>query len=165
MDEIDDLLQKLKESLKEFIGERNISSAALGPEFCTGMSCFGTPDEMVKLINAGYGNALRGVLVEGMGISSGGRVSKEIFPMVQLAHDQNGCVMHRNGQCLLMESGLTPAMGAIHRLTGGVMVDLLKEAMLPGLVMEWVDQDNRDAIRFCLRSLEKLNQISCNRTN
>lgn len=165
MDDLEELLRNLKESLKEFVGEQNIKGASLGPELCERMACFGTPSEIAKLINAGYGNALRGVMVEGIGISQGGRVSSQKFPMVQLSHDQNGCAMHKNGKCLLMESGLTPAMGMVHLLTNGVMDDLIKEAMIPGMVMEWVDSDNRDAVRFCLRNLEKINELSRNHTN
>lgn len=165
MDEIDELLLKLKESLKELVGDKCTSGTFLGPEFCNGMACLGTPAEIAKLINAGYGGALCGVIVEGMGITSGGRVASERFPMVQLRHDHNGCVMHKNGKCLLMESGLTPAMGALHLLTCGTMDDLLRQAMIPELVMEWTDRDNRDTVRFCLRSLDKLNEMIRNHTN
>lgn len=165
MSDIKEVLQSLKKFLKDFIDEGCISGASLGPELCKGMACFGTPGEIAKLIRAGYGHALCGVSVEGTVISEGGRVATKRFVMVQLSHDHNGCVMHKSGKCLLMDSGLTPTMGVIHLLTNEAVDDLLKEAMIPGLVMGWVDSENKDAIRFCLESLERIKKISHNHTN
>lgn len=165
MDFTKELLRKIKELLKEKIGDGNTFSVSTGPELCKGMACLGTPGEIAKLINAGYGHALTGVMVEWAAISESGRTATDHLPMVQLSHDQNGCVMHKDGKCLLMDHGLTPTMGALNVITGGDMETLLKETMIPVLVMEWTDSDNKTAIKFCLRSLERMKEISRNHMN
>jgi hypothetical protein len=123
----------------------------------------GTPDEIAKLINAGYIGVLK--ILSGAMIAVDGDSGKPIgvkkIWMLQIDINDNGCVMRRNGKCLLQESGLTPEMGKRHLRGDG---DSSKE-MYPRVIGAWNDRAHGKTIIYCLESFMKLNDEKNNHTN
>lgn len=165
MDEFHKMLKHLEKLFKALERESEFSETPI-PDFCSGMSCMGTPAEIASLIKAGYGCTLRPMRVTVVaGNGKGDIVSKEI-PMVQVANDRNGCALHKNGKCLLWESGLTPMMGRLHLENGEMLGTKTKKFLFHITVLEWLDPNNGPDIRFCLESLEEINRkLDSNPTN
>lgn len=166
MDEFKDALKILAEIAEGLEEEGDIQFGSNIPELCTEMMCFGVPNDISRLINAGYGHVLRLARVTMIIGSKKGALTSEEIPMVQLQHDKDGCVMYKNGKCLLAESGLTPMMGKIHLLTGGAGASVINKLLFHQIIGEWGDRDNEAIVRFCLKSLDRINKsISRNHTN
>lgn len=165
MDEFHKILKHLEKLIKAMERESDFSDTPI-PDFCSGMSCMGTPAEIASLIKAGYGCTLlpmRVTVVTGNG--KGDIASKEI-PIMQVANDRNGCVMHKNGKCLLWELGLTPMMGKQHLLKDGKLGTKTKKGLFHSTVLEWLDPNNASDIRFCLKSMEEnYKNLDSNPTN
>lgn len=154
MDELHDMLRHLEKLFQALEKEADFSEAPI-PDFCSGITCMGTPAEMVGLIKAGYGCTLRPLRVTAVVGNRKGEIAAKEIPMVQVVNDENGCAMYKNGRCLLWESGLTPMMGKLHLLKGGRLGTKTKKFLFHIAVMEWLDPDNASDIRFCLEEINK----------
>ncbi len=133
------------------------------PKLCEDIMCIGTPGEISKLINAGYISVLK--LLPAMVVAIDGETGRPIdgkrLWMLQLAIDGNGCVMHKDGKCLLQDLGLTPEMGKRH-LSGDA--DGHKERY-EQVISAWDDVQNGETIVYCLESLLKHNDENHNHLN
>lgn len=64
--------------------------------------CLGTPEDMDKILAAGYGDRLEGITVEGLAI---------IRP--KLDRKKDACTFFTNGLCELHDAGLKPTVGKL----------------------------------------------------
>lgn len=145
------LMDDLEEDKKSIQGPKKF-------ELCQDVMCLGTPDEIARLINAGYGNLLR----PGVAMVTDGNEKDDVkVVMVQLTTDQDGhCVMNRNGKCLLQDLGLTPHVGKLHlSATESGSAPAIKGAFLD-VIEQWADIRNVSAIKFCLKSISRINSAS-----
>lgn len=166
MDEIDELMACLKNLFDSLENESDYSGQPLPMELCKEMNCLGTPEEIAGLINAGYGRVLHPVRVMAVAANKGDIIASKRIPMVQLMSDKNGCVMHKDGKCLLWQSGLTPMMGRMHLLFRGDMRTKALKFLFHLTVMEWLNPANESDILFCLKSLDRIDEkIDGNHTN
>lgn len=156
MDDLNDLLKALDNILNSLEEESGLSDEPLPVSLCSEITCMGTPEDMSALIKAGYGFALRAMMVTAVAGNKKGVIASKKIPMVQLAIDKNGCVMHKEGKCLLWPSMLTPSMGKIHLLRGRRLSAKAINFLLHSCVMEWFNPDNASDILFCLKSLERI---------
>jgi hypothetical protein len=133
------------------------------PKLCEQIMCLGTPDEIAKLIDAGYIGVLRLVPATMIAVNAatGRPIGGKRLWMLQLAIDDNGCVMHKDGECLLSGLGLTPEIGKRHLAgdTGGC------EDMYERVMRAWDDPSNGQTIIHCLESLLKHSEKSSNHLN
>lgn len=165
MDEFHKMLKHLEKLFKALERESDFSEAPI-PDFCSGICCMGTPAEIASLIKAGYGCTLHPVRVTVVAGNGKGEIASKEILMVQMASDRNGCALHKNGKCLLGESGLTPVMGKLHLVKGQMLGTKTKKFLFHITVLEWLDRDNDPDIRFCLKSLEEINKkLDSNPTN
>lgn len=156
MNDLDDLLRSLDSLYDLLEKDTDFSDAPLSVGLCCGMSCMGRPQDMVALIKAGYGFALRPrMVIAAVGNNKGVIASKKI-PLVQVAIDKNGCVMHKDGKCLLWPSALTPLMGKMHLLKEQKLGTKAMKILFYICVMEWLDPANASNVMFCLKSLESI---------
>jgi hypothetical protein len=114
------------------------------------MMCMATPHEIARLIHAGYAHLLRILSAMKVSVDIGTRhIARKRVWMVQIAADENGCALHRDGTCLLCGAGLTPKMGTLH-LQGDE--DGVKKRY-PEVIEAWELEENMAAIAFCLLSV------------
>lgn len=114
---------------------------------CSEVMCFGTPGDILNLINAGYRNFLRRISVDLVMVLQREAMKIE---MVQLKTDHNGCVMYEGGKCLLHDTGLKPSEGKyfIHP-QNEEDVTIMNHLML-SVALEWAMPYNEDKVRKCL---------------
>jgi len=109
--------------------------------------CFGTPGDILNLINAGYGNFLRKVSVDLVMVLQREAVK---IDMVQLIADQNGCVMHEGGKCLLHATGLKPSEGKYFIHPQNEEDDTIMNHLMLSVALEWTMPHNEEKVRKCL---------------
>lgn len=156
MDDLNDLLKALDNILDSLEKDSDYSDEPLPVSLCSEITCMGTPEDMSALIKAGYGSALRAMMVTAVVGNKKGVIATKKIPMVQVAIDKNGCVMHKEGKCLLWPSMLTPSMGKIHLLRGRGLSAKAIKFLLHSCVTEWFNPANVSDILFCLKSMERI---------
>ena len=161
MADSDDLLKKLR----GLIRRGKVKADVPEPELCREVMCLGTPGDIVRLINAGYIHLLRVVTVKMVALHKEGAAMHKDIHMVQLDAGEGGCVMYKQGRCLLREYDLTPVMGRLHHLLDGLGWDAVEKTAFQNMVLEWDDEKNAPAVRFCLQSVLRLSGTGNNHTN
>lgn len=116
---------------------------------CRTCPCLGTPADIEKIIDAGYGNKIflttwaAGILM---------RVTDKPVMMYQAEMTKEGCAFLQNGLCSLHDLGLKPTEGRLSHHTQEAIVPASKN--LPWIVAkEWLDPQNAETI---LRIHQKL---------
>ena len=114
--------------------------------------CLGTPQDIWRLIEAGYGSKLRltywavGMLV--------GELSFPI-PMVQALQTQHGCVFWENGLCRLHDAGLKPTEG---RLSHHLLAEdnfCFERSLSWNVAKEWINRENIELITKILQHIKQ----------
>lgn len=102
--------------------------------------CLGTPDDIMKLIEAGYIDKLLPTgWVVGMML---GKID-HVIPMVQLKKAENGfCVLYKGGLCLLHELGLKPTEGKLSHHTIKAENTSFRKLLSYNVAKEWEDPAN-----------------------
>ena len=102
--------------------------------------CLGTPDDIMKLIEAGYIDKLLPTgWVVGMML---GKID-HVIPMVQLKKAENGfCVLYKDGLCLLHELGLKPTEGKLSHHTIKAENTSFRKLLSYNVAKEWEDPAN-----------------------
>lgn len=101
--------------------------------------CLGTPDDILRIIKAGYIDRLS------FSLWAVGKIMNKIpysIPMLQLTLTDHGCIMFENGLCLLHDRRLKPTEGKLSYHT--LLADNYEfEKSLSWLVArEWIDVKN-----------------------
>lgn len=156
MDDLNELFQSLDWLFDLLEKDPDFSDDPLPDELCCGMACMGTPQDMVALIKAGYGFALRAKMAIATVGNSNCEIASTKIPLVQVGIDKDGCVMHKDGKCLLEPSALTPLMGKLHLLRGQKLGAKAIKIVFHICVMEWFDTTNASDVLYCLKSLESI---------
>jgi hypothetical protein len=112
---------------------------------CKTAPCLGTPEDILKLIQAGHGDKLQAIIWMA-GVFTG--LNDKPLTMVQLKFmEGEGCIMLKNGLCTLHKSGLKPTEGKLSHHTA--CFDKVK-SIAWNVAKEWCDLDN----------LETMNEIA-----
>lgn len=79
---------------------------------CKKTPCIGTPEDMEKLVNAGYSNRLAAV---GWGVGKLYGITDKIIPIIAPRFDveKGSCTFFNDGLCELHEKGLKPTEGKL----------------------------------------------------
>lgn len=72
--------------------------------------CLGTPQDILRLIEAGYANKVA-YTEWGVGILLG--FTPYVIPMVQIEEKNGWCVFYHDGKCELHDKGLKPTEGIL----------------------------------------------------
>lgn len=112
--------------------------------------CLGTPDDILRLIRAGYRDRLaQTAWCVGMAL---GRIKFPV-PMVQAIQTQSGCVFFKDGLCELHESGLKPTEGKLSHHSIKQENYKFSKMLSWNVAKEWLDENNWETIRIIYREL------------
>lgn len=101
--------------------------------------CLGTPDDILKLIKAGYGNKLS-ITDWGFGMI----VGEILYPirMIQAIKTTKGCIFFKDGLCELHDKGLKPTEGRLsHHEVAEDNINF-KKSVTWNVAKEWEDTRN-----------------------
>lgn len=112
--------------------------------------CLGTPDDILRLIRAGYKDKLAGTAwCVGMAL---GRINFPV-PMVQAIQTASGCVFYKNGLCELHDAGLKPTEGKLSHHSIRQENYKFNKSLSWNVAKEWLDEKNRETIRTVFREI------------
>ena len=111
--------------------------------------CLGTPEDILKLLRAGYRDRLKFTLW-GVGLLTGHLPF--IIPMVQAAGSDGGyCAFFRGGLCELHDKGLKPTEGRLsHHTVTSENFDF-RRSLAWNVAREWTGGRNTGTIREIIR--------------
>jgi hypothetical protein len=112
-------------------------------EQCTRSVCLGTPQDIEKLIDAGYGDKIK-ITTWAAGIRIG--VTTQVITMFQAQMTESGCIFLKDGLCTLHDKGLKPTEGKLshHSITEENYTP--KKGVTWNVAKEWLDKENETTI-------------------
>ncbi|MDR1718030.1 MAG: hypothetical protein LBS20_19510 [Prevotella sp.] len=116
--------------------------------------CLGTPDDILRLIEAGYADKLAFThWAVGMML---GKLPLPI-PMVQILKTENGCVFFKNGLCELHNLGLKPTEGRLSHHEIKLENYIFGLSLTWNVAKQWIEEENFGKIIrvFVLKELLK----------
>ena len=119
---------------------------------CLTCSCLGTPDDIEKIIDAGYGDSIMPT-DWAAGIVMG--VTKDVIEMYQLKFTKTGCIMFENGLCKLHDKGLKPTEGKLSHHTHKIDTFNAKKSLSWAVAKEWLRPENKETIMRIELKLKK----------
>lgn len=110
---------------------------------CTTAPCLGTPEDIEKLIDAGYGSRIKETIW-----ASGMMLGIINFPIImyQAEMKSSGCTFFKDGLCELHDRGLKPTEGKLSHHTVRVISDPNKHLSW-AVAKEWIDPANDETIQ------------------
>lgn len=114
--------------------------------------CLGTPQDIEKLIDAGYAGNLAPTLWAA-GIMMG--VIDFPIPMIQAIAGEEYCVFFQNGLCKLHDLGLKPTEGRLSHHSTRIDNFKVSKSIAWNVSKEWLAVENADTIQ---RIVDKLKQ-------
>ncbi len=118
---------------------------------CMVAPCLGTPEDIEKIIDAGYGDKIIGTDL-GAGIMMG--VTNNIVEMYQAKQTPTGCVFFKDGLCELHDKGLKPTEGKLSHHTHKLETFDPTKSLSWNVSKEWLDPRNKETVK---RIEQKLN--------
>jgi hypothetical protein len=112
---------------------------------CTKAPCLGTPEDIEKLIDAGYGDRIKATQWA-TGVVLGNH--KDLIEMYQAEHRPfEGCTFFKDGLCELHNTGLKPTEGKLSHHT--IKADNYKftKGISWTVAREWIDPVNAETIK------------------
>ncbi|MBQ8629784.1 MAG: hypothetical protein IJ421_09975 [Prevotella sp.] len=113
--------------------------------------CLGTPEDILRLINAGYKERLA-VTHWWVGIARG----KLDFPviMIQARQEENGyCTFYHDGLCELHDLGLKPTEGRLSHHSITKENYKFGKSLAWNVAKEWMDMRNGDIVEEIIRHM------------
>jgi len=101
--------------------------------------CLGTPDDILRLIDAGYASKL--ILSHWMV----GMMLRKIpcsIPMVQIMKGDNGCIFFKDGLCALHNTGLKPTEGKLSHHTITLENYIFELSLSWNVARTWIEDRN-----------------------
>lgn len=117
--------------------------------------CLGTPDDILKLIDAGYISKLR------ITYWMVGMMLKKIpcpIPMVQIMSGEKNCTFFFNGLCQLHHTGLKPTEGKLSHHSITLENYLFELSLSWNVAKTWVDEKNLPKILKAFLLVELYNR-------
>lgn len=114
--------------------------------------CLGTPEDILRLLKAGYKERLAPT---GWAVGLLHGKTPGIVPMVQARQEAGRCTFFRDGLCGLHSIGLKPTEGRLSYHT--ITKENLKfsKSLSWNVAREWLDERNAGTIREICRLMEK----------
>lgn len=115
--------------------------------------CLGTPQDIEKLIDAGFGDKL--ALTDwAVGILMG--VTNAPIPMIQATSNGGWCVFFHDGKCELHDLGLKPTEGRLSHHSTKIDTFTAKKSIAWNVAKEWFNPENREVVRRLARKFGML---------
>ena len=111
---------------------------------CTTSPCLGTPEDIEKIIDAGYVTSIRAT-DWAAGVLMG--VTPDVIEMFQPQQKESGCTFFKDGLCELHSKGLKPTEGKLSHHT--IKTDNLNanKSLSWNVAKEWLNPENIDTIK------------------
>lgn len=106
---------------------------------CQRTPCLGTPQDILKLIEAGYKDRL-GLTFWSVGMAIGA-ISFPV-PMVQAMQTTEGCAFFKDGLCILHDLGLKPTEGRLSHHTITLESFEFSKSLSWNVARTWLDPKN-----------------------
>ncbi|MCC8153099.1 MAG: hypothetical protein LIP01_02105 [Tannerellaceae bacterium] len=114
--------------------------------------CLGTPEDIERLIDAGYGDK---VAVMSWDVAKLlGRKEDPVY-MVQAISTDNGCIFFENGLCILHDQGLKPTEGKLSHHSQTLENWEFSKSVSWQVAKEWLDSANARTVGRILQKLPK----------
>jgi hypothetical protein len=122
---------------------------------CSVAPCLGTPQDIEKIIDAGYGDKIAPTQWAA-GMMMG--VVDHVVLMFQIRFDEKkgGCVFFNNGLCELHDKGLKPTEGRLSHHTTTIETFNPKKSLSWNVAKEWMKPENEETI---MRLIDKINNV------
>lgn len=114
--------------------------------------CLGTPEDIEKIIDAGYGERIMST-AWGAGIMMG--VNNQVIEMYQAEQRSSGCTFFKDGLCELHDLGLKPTEGKLSHHSITTENTVKTKGLSWNVAKEWLDPINAPTIA---RITNKLNE-------
>lgn len=111
---------------------------------CATAPCLGTPEDIEKIIDAGYGSKVFPT-DWAAGIAMG--INTDIIEMYQLEQTETGCIFFKDGLCGLHESGLKPTEGKLSHHSHKLETFTKAKSLSWNVAKEWLDPTNAETIK------------------
>ena len=119
--------------------------------------CLGTPQDILKLIKAGYADRLSWTYWAS-GIIMG--CTDHVVRMVQATADGDWCTFYHDGLCELHDKGLKPTEGRLSHHSIRLDNWILKKSISWNIAQEWEDEDNTQVLEDVFDELTKYKEDS-----
>ena len=141
------------EIISDATGQASIEcSCSTCKNMCIHTSCLGTPKDIEAIIDAGFGQYIKHS-IWGVGFMMGFYAG--FIDMYQLESTDKGCVLYKNGKCMLHRNGLKPIEGKLATHDGMVMNMFNYQKALPWNVAKtWLDESNKEIIERIKQKLD-----------
>lgn len=114
--------------------------------------CLGTPDDILRLIQAGYKDKLaRTSWCVGMAL---GRINFPV-PMVQAIQTVSGCIFLKDGLCELHDAGLKPTEGRLSHHSIRQENYKFNKSLSWNVAKEWLDESNWETVQCVFREINR----------
>ena len=111
---------------------------------CLRAPCLGTPQDILRLIDAGYADKLS--FTEWATALFLGRVGYTI-KMIQAKQTDTGCIFFENGLCQLHDLGLKPTEGRLSNHTIKAENYQFNKSLSWTVAKEWIAEENQETLR------------------
>ena len=118
--------------------------------------CLGTPQDILKLIKAGYADRLSWT-DWAAGIIMG--VTDHVVGMVQATADGDWCTFFHDGLCELHDKGLKPTEGRLSHHSMRLDNWTPKKSISWNVAKEWEDEDNAPVLQEIYDELKKAKEL------
>lgn len=113
--------------------------------------CLGTPEDILRLIEAGYKDKLyRTGWCVGLILGK----TDHTIPMVQALQTSSGCIFFKDGLCELHELGLKPTEGRLSHHSIKAENYKFSKSLSWNVAKEWTDAGNRDIVQRIFMEME-----------
>lgn len=106
--------------------------------------CLGTPSDISRLIEAGYGDRLKPTIWEA-GIVMG--ITDHPIPMIQARIEGDWCTFFHDGLCELHNKGLKPTEGKLSHHSMTLERWTPKKSLSWNVAKTWEEKENQEIIR------------------
>ncbi len=128
---------------------------------CEVAPCLGTPQDILKLIDAGYADKiLPTVWAAGVAMKITDKIVN-IYASTQISRDKIGkgpCIFYKEGLCELHDKGLKPTEGRLSHHSHTPETFTSAKSLSWNVAKEWLDPANKPVIEEIERKLKLNNQ-------
>ena len=130
----------LEKIIRESGREPNICSCPICQSQCMRTPCLGTPEDILKLIEAGFADKLTPTeWATGLFLGKLGFAVK----MIQIRRTEHGCVFFKDGLCVLHDLNLKPTEGRLSHHTIKAENFNFDKSLTWQVAQTWLEEENR----------------------
>ena len=127
---------------------------------CRATSCLGTPQDILKIVKAGYADRI--VVSEWAAGIIMGVTKKTIYMFQPRFTEEEGCTFFHDGLCELHDKGLKPTEGRLSHHTQRIDNFVKSKSISWNVAQEWMEPRNRKVVQEIAEILKQRNNPNDN---